>query len=62
MTTISSRAVVLLSAVAMAAVVLGTATYMVYAPAGSWDLQPTYTAWASTIPFRARDQIGIYCT
>jgi hypothetical protein len=60
--TTSSRAALLL-AVAMAAAVLGTAhsaTYTVGAPAGSWDLQTNYTAWASTITFRARDQLGVY--
>ncbi|TVU43446.1 hypothetical protein EJB05_09919 [Eragrostis curvula] len=28
------------------------------APAGSWDLRSNYTTWASSINFRARDQLG----
>ncbi|TVU43432.1 hypothetical protein EJB05_09905 [Eragrostis curvula] len=54
----SSRAVVIL-AVAMAAV-LGTAhgaSYTVGAPAGSWDLRTNYANWASSITFRAGDQL-----
>ncbi|GJN12490.1 hypothetical protein PR202_ga30772 [Eleusine coracana subsp. coracana] len=42
------------------AAALGTAhgaSYTVGAPAGSWDLRTNYTAWASTITFRARDQL-----
>jgi hypothetical protein len=49
----SARTVLLLTVV-MAAVL---ASYTIDVPAGSWDLQTNYTAWASTITIRARDQI-----
>jgi hypothetical protein len=55
----SSRAVLLL-AVAMAEVLRTArgAIYTVGAPAGSWDLQTNYANWASSINFRAGDQLG----
>ncbi|KQJ86399.1 mavicyanin [Brachypodium distachyon] len=46
--------------VAMAAAVLGTAsgaTHTVGAPGGSWDLQTNHGQWASTVKFRAGDQL-----
>ncbi|TVU43431.1 hypothetical protein EJB05_09904 [Eragrostis curvula] len=42
------------------AAVLGTAhgaSYTVGAPAGSWDLRTNYANWASSINFRAGDQL-----
>ncbi|KAL6658858.1 hypothetical protein ACP70R_002898 [Stipagrostis hirtigluma subsp. patula] len=46
-------------AVAMAAVLATAhaASYTVGAPAGSWDLRTNYTRWASSINFRAGDQL-----
>ncbi|TVU43442.1 hypothetical protein EJB05_09915 [Eragrostis curvula] len=54
----SSRA--LLFVAVAAAAVLGTAhgaSYTVGAPAGSWDLRTNYANWASSITFRAGDQL-----
>ncbi|TVU43433.1 hypothetical protein EJB05_09906 [Eragrostis curvula] len=54
----TSRA--LLFVVVAVAAVLGTAqgaSYTVGAPAGSWDLRTNYANWASSITFRAGDQL-----
>ncbi|CAO2164477.1 unnamed protein product [Urochloa humidicola] len=57
----SSLLAVVAAAVAAVAAVLATpasgATYTVGEPGGSWDLKTDLTAWASSINFRAGDEL-----
>ncbi|XP_006659099.1 mavicyanin-like [Oryza brachyantha] len=49
--------VVAMAAAALATTAMGATTYTVGAPAGSWDMRTNYAQWASSITFRAGDQL-----